>query len=241
TKGSYDFDDVFFTGSANLATAPGSVILVSQSGGFVAAGTTGNLSVGVNTISLAAADALTGAQNFAFVGTISLGATTFTLDSGQTIAGFGNGGVVSTGTIQPANVQGNLGATGGNVTGDEAVVNGTANLMQLLGDNAVRNTAFDFSGATGSAFLIDQGAVGFSNAAGITIEGVTISNVAAGQTAVQVTGLNGNLSVINNNISVAGALLNVNGGTGTISVSRGFLPNGGPAGTLTGGGISIAN
>lgn len=241
TKGSYDFDDVFFTGSANLATAPGSVILVSQSGGFVAAGTTGNLSVGVNTISLAAADALTGAQNFAFVGTISLGATTFTLDSGQTIAGFGNGGVVSTGTIQPANVQGNLGATGGNVTGDEAVVNGTANLMQLLGDNAVRNTAFDFSGATGSAFLIDQGAVGFSNAAGITIEGVTISNVAAGQTAVQVTGLNGNLSVINNNINVAGALLNVNGGTGTISVSRGFLPNGGPAGTLTGGGISIAN
>ncbi|MER9136014.1 hypothetical protein NKI20_06835 [Mesorhizobium sp. M0830] len=241
TKGSYDFDDVLFTGSANLATAPGSVTLVSQSGGFIAAGTTGNLSTGVNSISLAAADALTGAQNFVFVGTIDLGATAFTLDSGQTIAGFGNSSVVSTGTIQPANVQGNLGATGGNITGDEAVVSGTANLMQLLGDNAVRNTAFDFSGATGAAFLIDQGAVGFSNASGITIEGVTISNVSVGQRAVQVAGLDGNLSVINNNINVAGALLDVNGGTGTISVSRGFLPNAGPAGTLTGGGITIAN
>jgi hypothetical protein len=241
TLGNYDFDDVFFTGSANLATAPGSVTLVSQSGGFIAAGTTGNLSMGVNTISLAAADALTGAQNFAFVGNIDLGATAFTLDSGQTITGFGNSNVVSTGTIQPANVQGNLGATGGNITGDEAVVSGTTNLMQLLGDNAVRHTALDFSSAAGAAFLIDQSAVGFSNASGITIEGVTISNVAAGQTAIQVTGLNGNLSVINNNINVAGSLLNAIGGTGTISVSRGFLPNGGPAGTLTGGGINIAN
>ncbi|MES0180233.1 hypothetical protein NKJ86_16750 [Mesorhizobium sp. M0025] len=240
-SGNYDFDDVFFTGSANLATAPGSVTLVSQSGGFIAAGTTGNLSMGVNTISLAAADALTGAQNFAFVGTINLGATAFTLDSGQTITGFGNSNVVSTGTIQPANVQGALGATGGNITGDEAVVSGTANLMQLLGDNAVRHTAFDFSSAAGAAFLIDQSAAGFSNASGITIEGVTISNVAAGQTAIQVTGLNGSLSVINNNINLAGTLLDVNGGTSTISVSRGFLPNGGPAGTLTGGGINIAN
>ncbi|MER9919096.1 MULTISPECIES: hypothetical protein [unclassified Mesorhizobium] len=242
TLGNYDFDDVFFTGSANLATAPGSVTLVSQSGGFIAAGTTGNLSMGVNTISLAAADALTGTQNFAFVGTINLGATAFTLDSGQTITGFGNSNVVSTGTIQPANVQGNLGATGGNITGDESVVSGTGDFMHLLGDNAVRHTIFDFTGATGSVFVADQGAAGFSNANGITIEGVTISNVAANRTAVSAIGLNGGLSVINNSINIAGTLLDVNGGTGgTISVSRGFLPNGGPAGTLTGGGINIAN
>ena len=113
--------------------------------------------------------------------------------------------------------------------------------MQLLGDNAVRHTAFDFSGAAGAAFLIDQSAVGFSNAGGITIEGVTISNVAAGQTAIQVTGLNGNLSIINNNINVAGSLLNAIGGTGTISVSRGILPNSAAPGTLTGGAINIAN
>ncbi|QND67822.1 hypothetical protein HB777_30340 [Mesorhizobium loti] len=242
TKGHYDFDDVKFPfGSANLETAPGSVTLVSQIGGFILAGTTGNLSMGVNTISLAAADALTGAQNFAFVGSINLGATAFTLDSGQTIAGFGNGSVVSTGTIQPANVDGNLGATGGNITGTAAVVTGTGDFMHLLGDNAVRNTAFDFSGATGAAFLVDQGAGGFANTSGITIEGVTITNVAVGQTAVKVVGLDSTLSVINNNINVAGTLLDVNGGTGTITVSRGVLPYSATPGTLTGGGINIAN
>ncbi|RAZ91309.1 hypothetical protein DPM33_08370 [Mesorhizobium hawassense] len=241
TLGDYDFDDVFFTGSANLASAPGAVTLVSQSGGFINAGTTGNLSMGVSTISLAAADALTGAQNFAFVGPIDLGSSAFTLDSGQTITGFGNGNVVSIGTIQPVNVHGSLGATGGNITGDETVVTGTGDFMHLLGDNAVRHTAFDFSGASGSAFLIDQSAPGFSNAGGITIEGVTISNVAAGQTAIKVAGLTGNLSVINNDINVAGTLLDVNGGSGTIQVSRGILPNGVTPGTLIGGGINIAN
>ncbi|TPI63031.1 hypothetical protein FJ420_13170 [Mesorhizobium sp. B3-1-3] len=241
TLGDYDFDDVFFTGSANLASAPGAVTLVSQSGGFINAGTTGNLSMGVGTISLAAADALTGAQNFAFVGPIDVGTSAFTLDSGQTITGFGNGNVVSIGTVQPVNVHGSLGATGGNITGDEAVVTGTGDFMHLLGDNAVRHTAFDFSGASGSALLIDQSAPGFSNASGITIEGVTISNVAAGQTAIKVAGLTGNLSVINNDIDVLGTLLDVNGGSGTIQVSRGILTNSATPGTLIGGGINIAN
>ncbi|TPO09990.1 S-layer family protein [Mesorhizobium sp. B1-1-5] len=241
TLGDYDFDDVFFTGNANLGSAAGAVTLVSQSGGFISAGTTGNLSMGVSTISLAAADALTGTQNFAFVGPIDLGASAFTLDSGQTITGFGNGNVVSIGTIQPVNVHGSLGATGGNITGDETVVTGTGDFMHLLGDNAVRHTTFDFSGASGSAFLIDQSASGFSNASGITIEGVTISNVAAGQTAIKVVGLTGNLSVINNDIGVAGTLLDVNGGSGAIQVSRGILPNSATSGTLIGGGINIAN
>ncbi|TPJ79051.1 right-handed parallel beta-helix repeat-containing protein [Mesorhizobium sp. B2-6-2] len=241
TLGDYDFDDVFFTGNANLGSAAGAVTLVSQSGGFINAGTTGNLSMGVSTISLAAADALTGTQNFAFVGPIDLGASAFTLDSGQTITGFGNGNVVSIGTIQPVNVHGSLGATGGNITGDETVVTGTGDFMHLLGDNAVRHTTFDFSGASGSAFLIDQSASGFSNASGITIEGVTISNVAAGQTAIKVAGLTGNLSVINNDIGVAGTLLDVNGGSGAIQVSRGILPNSATSGTLIGGGINIAN
>lgn len=241
TKGSYDFDDVFFTGSANLPSAVGGITMVSQNGGVIAAGTFG-LSQSVTTISVAAADAIAGSTTFAFVGTVDLSGTPFTLDSGQSVTGFGNGNAVTTtGTIQPANVTGNLGATGGNVTGNEAVVSGTGDFMHLLGNNAVRNTAFNFTGATGSVFLVDQSAGGFSNAGGITIEGVTISNVAAGQTAIKVAGLDTNLSVINNNINVAGTLLDVNGGTGTISVSRGFLPNAGPAGTLTGGGINIAN
>ncbi|PBC01385.1 inverse autotransporter beta domain-containing protein [Mesorhizobium sp. WSM3860] len=241
TLGNYDFDDVAFTGSAHLASAPGGVTLVSQSGGTINAGTFG-LSQSVNTISLAAADALTGTQTFAFVGGINLGGSAFTLDSGQSITGFGNSNAVTlTGTIQPVNVQGNLGATGGNVTGDEAVVTGTGDLMHLLGNNSVRNTAFDFSGASGAAFLVDQSAVGFSNAGGIFIEGVTVSNVAAGQTAFMVAGLDTNLSITNNNVNVAGTLLDVTGGTGTVTLTRGTLPNSGSAGTLTGGGLSIAN
>ncbi|WP_181174476.1 hypothetical protein [Mesorhizobium sp. B2-3-10] len=241
TLGNYDFDDVFFTGSANLPSAVGAVTMVSQSGGVIAVGTYG-LSQSVTTISLADADLMTGTQTFAFVGTVDLSATPFTLDSGQSITGFGNSNVIAvSGTFQQVNVQGNLGATGGNVTGDEGVVTGTADAMHLLGSNQVRNTAFDFTGASGSVFLIDQGAAGFSNAGGIFIDGVTVSNVAVGQTAFKVDGLTSNVSITNNNINVAGTLLDANGGNGNITLTRGNLPNGGPAGTLTGGGVSIAN
>ncbi|MBZ9975682.1 hypothetical protein [Mesorhizobium sp. BR-1-1-10] len=241
TLGNYDFDDVFFTGSANLPSAVGAVTMVSQSGGVIAVGTYG-LSQSVTTISLADADLMTGTQTFAFVGTVDLSATPFTLDSGQSITGFGNSNVIAvSGTFQQVNVQGNLGATGGNVTGDEGVVTGTADAMHLLGSNQVRNTAFDFTGASGSVFLIDQSAAGFDNTGGITIQGVTVSNVAVGQTAFKVDGLTSNVSIIDNNINVAGTLLDADGGDGNITLTRGNLPNGGPAGTLTGGGVSIVN
>ncbi|MBZ9679588.1 hypothetical protein LB531_02830 [Mesorhizobium sp. CO1-1-2] len=241
TLGNYDFDDVFFTGSANLPSAVGAVTMVSQSGGVIAVGTYG-LSQSVTTISLADADLMTGTQTFAFVGTVDLSATPFTLDSGQSITGFGNSNTIAvSGTFQQVNVQGNLGATGGNVTGDEGVVTGTADAMHLLGSNQVRNTAFDFTGASGSVFLIDQSAAGFDNTGGITIQGVTVSNVAVGQTAFKVDGLTSNVSIIDNNINVAGTLLDADGGDGNITLTRGNLPNGGPAGTLTGGGVSIVN
>ncbi|MBZ9999177.1 MULTISPECIES: S-layer family protein [unclassified Mesorhizobium] len=240
--GNYDFDDVLFTGSANLASAVGGVFMVSQNGGVIAAGSFG-LSTSVNTISVADADLKTGTQTFAFVGTVDLSGTPFTLDSGQSITGFGNGNAITTtGTIQPVNVQGNLGATGGDVTGDEGVVKSTgSDTLHLLGSNQVRNTAFDFTGGSGSVFTIDQSAGSFNNAGGIVIEGVTVGNVGAGQTAFRVAGLDSNLSITNNNVNVAGTLLDVGGGAGNINVTRGTLPNSGPAGTLTGGGISIAN
>ncbi|WP_225248149.1 hypothetical protein [Mesorhizobium sp. J8] len=241
TLGNYDFDDVAFTGQAHLATAVGGVIMVSQNGGVITAGTDG-LSADVTTISVAAADAMVGSQTFAFVGTVDLSSTPFTLDSGQSIDGFGNGNsILTSGTVQPINVQGNLGATGGNVTGDEGVVTGTGDLMHLLGNNQVKNTAFDFSGASGSVFLIDQNAAGFGNAGGIFIDGVTVSNVAAGQTAFKVDSLTTNLSITNNNINVAGTLLNADGGNGNITLTHGALPNSATPGTLASGGISIAN
>lgn len=242
TLGNYDFDDVAFTGSANLASAVGGVVMISQDGGVIAAGTNG-LSAAVTTVTAAQADAMTGTLTFAFVGTVDLSATPFTLDSGQSITGFGNGSsIITSGTIQPINVQGNLGATGGNVTGNEGVVKSTGgDTLQLLGSNQVRDTAFDFTGGSGSVFTIDQNAGGFSNVGGIVIQGVTVSNVATGQTAFKVAGLDTNLSITDNNVNVAGTLLDVDGGAGNITATRGTLPNSGPAGTLTGGGISIAN
>ncbi|WP_181763378.1 right-handed parallel beta-helix repeat-containing protein [Mesorhizobium sp. B2-4-15] len=239
--GNYDFDDVTFTGPAHLVSAVGGVIMVSQSGGVIAAGTDG-LSGAVTTVTVAQADAMTGNLTFAFVGTVDLSATPFTLDSGQSITGFGNGtSILTSGTVQPINVQGNLGATGGSVTGNEGVVTGSGDFMHLLGGNQVRNTAFDFTGATGSVFTIDQNAIGFDNTGGVIIEGVTVSNVAAGQTAFKVVDVDTNLSIINNNINVAGTLLEANGGAGDITVTRGTLPNSATAGTLTGGGVNIAN
>ncbi|WP_179301058.1 MULTISPECIES: S-layer family protein [unclassified Mesorhizobium] len=239
--GNYDFDDVGFTGSANLPSAVGGTIMVSQNGGVIAAGTYG-LSAAVTTISVAAADALAGTQTFAFVGTVDLSGTPFTLDSGQSITGFGNNTAITvSGTLQPVNVQGNLGATGGNVTGNEGVVTGTADFLHLLGSNQVSNTAFNFNGASGSVFAIDQSAGGFNNAGGITIQGVTVSNVATGSTAFKVASLDSNLSILDNNINVAGTLLDANGGAGNITLTRGTLPNSATPGTLTGGGVSIAN
>ncbi|WP_210242267.1 hypothetical protein [Mesorhizobium sp. B2-3-12] len=243
--GNYNFNDVFFTGSANLALAAGGVIMVSQTGGVINAGTDG-LSANVATVTAAEADAMTGTLSFAFVGTVDLSGTPFTLDAGQSIVGFGNGSsIVTSGTIQPVNVQGNLGATGATVTGNEGVVMSTgSDTLHLLGGNQVKDTAFDFSGGSGSVFTIDSSAATFDNTGGIVINGVTVSNVAVGQTAFKVdgaTGTIGNVSITNNNINVAGTLLDANGGNGDITVTRGTLPNSGPAGTLTGGGITIAN
>ncbi|WP_189524610.1 MULTISPECIES: hypothetical protein [unclassified Mesorhizobium] len=241
--GNYNFNDVAFTGSAHLASAVGGTIMVSQNGGVIAAGTDG-LSADVSTISVTAADAMSGSGVvFAFVGTVDLSGTPFTLDSGQSITGFGNGNsILTSGTVQPINVQGNLGATGGNVTGDEGVVKSTgSDTLHLLGSNQVKNTAFDFSGGSGSVFLIDESAVGFGNAGGIVVDGVTVSNVAVGQTAFKVDGLTTNVSITNNNVNVAGTLLAADGGNGNITLTRGNLPNSGPAGTLTGGGVTISN
>ncbi|WP_246675438.1 right-handed parallel beta-helix repeat-containing protein [Mesorhizobium sp. B2-3-4] len=246
TKGNYDFTDVFFTGNANLAMAAVGTIMISQNGGVIAAGTNG-LTADVVTITAADADAMTtSGLTFAFVGTVDLSSTPFTLDAGQSIVGFGNGASLTTaGTIQPVNVQGNLGATGATVSGDEGVVKSTGgDTLHMLGSNQVKDTAFDFTGGSGSVFTVDSSAASFDNSGGTVINGVTVSNVAVGQTAFKLdgtTGTIGNVSITNNNINVAGTLLDSNGGAGDITVTRGNLPNSGPAGTLTGGGISIAN
>ncbi|MCV3238434.1 hypothetical protein [Mesorhizobium sp. ZC-5] len=242
-SGTYDFDDVAFTGNANLPPVANAVILVSQGGGFINAGTFG-LSQTVSTISVAAAQALSGTETFAFVGAIDLSAlgTAFTLDAGQSITGFGNGNAVSTGVEQPANVSGDLGGFGGNVTADEAVVGGGANdMFQLYGDNEIRHTTFDFTGGGGAMFFIDGADAAFNNS-GITIEGVTIQDVAVGNFAFETTGLQSSLSILNNDINIAGQLISLSGGTaGNVSITRGTLPNGATPGVLTSSGVSASN
>lgn len=242
-SGNYNFDDVTFTGNANLPLVANAVILVSQGGGFISAGTFG-LSQTVDTISLAAAQALSGTETFAFVGAIDLSTlgTAFTLDAGQSITGFGNGNAVSTGVEQPANVSGDLGGFGGNVTADEAVVDGGANdMFQLYGDNEIRHTTFDFTGGAGAIFFIDGADAAFNNG-GITIEGVTIQDVAASNFAFETTGLQSSLSILNNDINIAGQLISLSGGTaGDVSIARGTLPNSATPGVLTSSGVSASN
>lgn len=242
-SGTYDFDDVTFTGNANLPLVANAVILVSQGGGFISAGTFG-LSQTVDTISLAAAQALSGTETFAFVGAIDLSTlgTAFTLDAGQSITGFGNGNAVSTGVEQPANVSGDLGGFGGNVTANEAVVDGGANdMFQLYGDNEIRHTTFDFTGGAGAVFFIDGADAAFNNS-GITIEGVTIQDVAAGNFAFETTGLQSSLSILNNDINIVGQLISLSGGTaGDVSIARGTLPNSATPGVLTSSGVSASN
>ncbi|WP_210160939.1 right-handed parallel beta-helix repeat-containing protein [Allomesorhizobium alhagi] len=237
TSGTYDFDDVLFTGDANLVVAPDSATFVSQSGGQITVGTFG-LSQTINTISLADADALTAAGTiFAFVGPIDLAAAGFDLDAGQSITGFGNANTISFGTIQPTNVFGNLGATGGDVTGNETTITGTDTLFTLAGGNEIRHTTFDLSsGVVGSAvFAASTVAAGND----ITIEGVTITGVGQGRVAFDLTNVASDTFIQNNNIAIAGTLLDVSGGSGDITGTRGMLPNGGPAGTLTAGRVIV--
>ncbi|EHK54092.1 hypothetical protein MAXJ12_26878, partial [Mesorhizobium alhagi CCNWXJ12-2] len=237
TSGTYDFDDVSFTGDANLVVAPDSATFVSQNGGQITVGDFG-LSQTINTISLADADALTAAGTiFAFVGPIDFAAAGFDLDAGQSITGFGNGNIVSFGTIQPTNVFGNLGSTGGGVTGNEAIIAGTDTLFTLAGGNEIRHTTFDLSsGVVGSAvFAASTVAAGND----ITIEGVTIIGVGQGRIAFDLTNVASDTFIQNNDIAIAGTLLDVSGGSGDITITRGMLPNGGPAGTLTAGRVIV--
>lgn len=198
---SFDFNDVMFGAgdSANLPGAAGSAVFVSQTGGVIAAGTHGlNVSTGggLNTITVAAAEALADAdQTFVFVahtagGTIDVtggGADGFTLKDGQSLDGFDDGRVIAFGTTQPANVEGNLGATGGTVTQNTVIAsnsNGGATSIVATaagaGNSTIRNTVFDGVGlGAGDAAISVHGA---ANA--VTINNVEITNIGAGATGV---------------------------------------------------------
>ena len=225
---SFDFEDVTFGAgdAANFPAGAASATFVSQNGGTLTAGTSG-LSQSINTISVAAADLLAGTETFAFIGNIDVtaqGATGFTLATGQNITGFGNANSVSFGSTQPANILGTFNTVGGTVTANSAVItNSTAgsDVLTLGGNNTIEHNTFNYSTGTANVFDIDNTTAGFSNGTGITIQNNIIQNVGVNATVFNLANLTTNVTAQNNTINVAGELLNANGGTGNITLTRG--------------------
>lgn len=201
----FDFSDVTFgTGdSANFPAAPSRVIFVSTLGGNVSAGTNG-LSQDVTTITVTAAEALSdNDQVFVFVGDsvggidVAGGGTDgFTLLAGQSIDSFNDGNAITFGTIQPSNITGNFGVTGGTITADDVTatnstgaastvvtsagggmienfdIASTGSGIAIVGASTattVSNVAIDGQGGTGTGLFIN------SNAAAITVNDVDIT------------------------------------------------------------------
>lgn len=183
--GTYNFIDVIFTGTADLIASSD---LFVYNGASV--GGDGSLN---NPFSVAEADALAGTENFFFKdGVYDFGGTTFTLAAGQTMEGFDNGNTASFGGA-PANVSG-LGAAGGTISrgdagsgsdggnGGAVSISATgANIVSLAGGNMISDLTFDGTGA-------NDVIVGNGNATANTLEDLTISNVTAGNAAVEYTG-----------------------------------------------------
>ncbi|KAI9135300.1 hypothetical protein ON05_020060 [Acaryochloris sp. CCMEE 5410] len=225
---SFDFEDVTFGAgdAANFPAGAASATFVSQNGGTLTAGTFG-LSQSISTISVAAADLLAGTETFAFIGNIDVtaqGATGFTLATGQSITGFANTNSVSFGSIKPANILGTFSTVGGTITANSAVItNSTAgsDVLTLGGNNTIEHNTFEYSTGTANIFDIDNATAGFSNGTGITIQNNVIQNVGANATVFNVANLTTNVTAQNNTINVAGELLNANGGTGNITLTRG--------------------
>lgn len=225
---SFDFEDVTFGAgdAANFPAGAASATFVSQSGGTLTAGTFG-LSQSISTISVAAADLLAGTETFAFIGNIDVtaqGATGFTLATGQSITGFANTNSVSFGSTKPANILGTFSTVGGTVTANSAVItNSTAgsDVLTLGGNNTIEHNTFEYSAGTANVFDIDNATAGFSSGTGITLQNNLIQNVGVNATVFNIANLTTNVTAQNNTINVAGELLNANGGTGNITLTRG--------------------
>ena len=242
-SGTYNFQDVFFTGTAAFPAAPGAFFISATAVNGVGDGSF------ANPFSVHDADAITTTGiTFAFLdgtynfNTLNTGLA-FSLGSGQSVTGLDNGNTVTFGTVQPANVSGNFGVLGGTAArqsgGSLSITNGAAaSVFDLLGSNNVSNITVTGEGGVidpTRLFASNGGAGGFNNAGGITFSGVTIGNVQAGSTAFDFTNMTGSVQASGNNINASGGtLLSVNGGTAAYTFTKG-------SGTLSGKSISIVN
>ncbi|MGJ8570402.1 MAG: inverse autotransporter beta domain-containing protein [Hoeflea sp.] len=237
TLGSYDFDDVNFTGTLDFTASGGGLV-------FVAANATGDFSGSdVNNRANAATADLIGASGTTFV-LINDGAAIddvdgFTLADGQTMASFGNGRTFNTsGLVIPANFSGISGSgaavsdptgngaailtrTGG--AGDTLTVSGTVNLQDFI----IENAAGAGLSATGAATIISTGLT-VQNVAGQGIDLNTLTGTASTFSNLAVSSTTGNaVDIVNSNVSFTGGLdiatvdgvgFNATGG-GTVSVA----------------------
>ena len=244
TLGTYNFDDVTFTGTATLPSSATNTL-------FVSATATNGVGDGSfsNPYSVSDADAITTAgKTFVFLdGTYDFntlnGGHSFSLSKNQSVEGLDNGHTVTYGTAQPANVFGNLGATGGTAsrTSSLSITDSAAGgVFDLLGGNTLLDITLTGSASTTYLVSSNGGAGGFDNTAGITLNGVTMSNPAGTFAAMQFTNMTGNVSVQGNNINMSsGSLVNITGGSASYTFAKGTQPDPGSttgvlAGTNTG-------
>lgn len=246
-SGTYNFNDVTFTGTASLPGGAGGALFVSATA--VNGAGDGSLA---NPYSVSDADAVTtDGATFAFLdGTYDFntlnGGNPFTLGKNQSVEGFDNGNTVAYGTVQPANISGNLGATGGIATrtGSLSITNSAAtDMFTLLGGNNLVDITLTASGST-TALVSSNGAVlGFDNTNGISLNGVTMTNTSGSAIGAAFTGINGNVSIQGNNINFTnGRVLSIDGGTANYTIARGIQPDAGNTpGILSGPAITIKN
>ncbi|MEQ8480944.1 MAG: inverse autotransporter beta domain-containing protein [Hoeflea sp.] len=238
TLGSYDFDDVTFTGALDFASAGGQNLVFV---GSTATGDGSGSSVG-NLANAATADAIT-ATTTTFV-LVNDGAAIddtdgFTLSDGQTMASFGNGRTfASTGLLIPANFSGVPGAgativdpTGNGAatlinsgSGDTLTASGTVNLQDFILSNTAGGDGLTASGAT----AITATGITIQNVGGqgIDLDNLTGAASTFDNTVVSTTTGNG-VDIVNSNVNFTGGLnvdttsgtgFNATGG-GTVSVA----------------------
>ncbi|MEZ0273479.1 MAG: beta strand repeat-containing protein, partial [Roseimicrobium sp.] len=243
--GTYDFDDVNFTGMAGFPAATGSAMFVSAA----AVNGAGDGSL-LNPYSVQDADAIATAGTFAFLdgaydfATLN-GGLAFSLGSGQAAMGLDNGAGIVYGTTQPVNISGDFGLLGGIATrastgnGTLSIINSAVgSIFTMDGSNTVSNITL--AGSANTTSLISS-----TGGSGMIVNGVTMGGLATGNTALSFVSTTGTVTVQGNNINASGTsttLASINGGTANINISKGTLPDAGNTpGTLTGGGVTISN
>ena len=233
-SGSYNFQDVAFTGTAAFPAAPGGALFVSST----ATNGTGNGSF-ANPYSVSDADKITTPNvTFAFLdGTYNFatlnGGAAFSLAANQSVRVWTTAIRFYSAPSSRRNVSGISAVTGGTAmrtTGSLSITNGTsgADVFDLLGSNKVTDiTVTGLGGANNPQVLFSSngGSGGFNNTGGITLNGVSVSNLQTGATAFNFTNMTGNVSIQGNNINTsAGTLLSVSGGNATYTIAKGTFP-----------------